>query len=145
MKELFSLAWLKEKYETPRYVAPTVYRYTAPEYRPSSGWGYSVSANDARYWVGSRSSYSTYSECRACRVTAWTLADRKKHMRETQCNKKLLAVYAQLRKEHLCGFCGESCGRRHWGLPLHTGCQERWMTEAPLVVRALLAGGPSGA
>jgi hypothetical protein len=91
----------------------------------------SLSEDDYRFWAGSQyQEMHGPARCRWCDAWRYGKDQRKTHLSEEECNRKLLALYkfAAHRKPMKCFACDSVTQSKRWGLPLcaTVECIERW-------------------
>lgn len=115
------------KFEEPKSIVP----FTGSYYNriPAVYQEHTKNGDDHRFWA--IDDCGTW-ECRACQTPLWLEADRKIHLANEGCAKKLVAAYELLKRDMRCVICDEHCTMTRWGVPMciKGNCVERWLEEA---------------
>lgn len=100
-----------------------------------AGWEY-------RFWAAALEGDKVcVTECRCCHMIYMDRVNRRAHLRETGCSKKLVGAFKLLQADQRCVICNNRSTKEKWGVPLcDDTCIKRWTEEEaqPLALEAAL-------
>jgi hypothetical protein len=89
-----------------------------------AGWEY-------RFWAAALEEDKVcVTECRCCNAVYMDRVNRRAHLAETGCSKKLVAAFKLLQADKICVICSAATTKEKWGVPLcGEGCIKMWCEE----------------